>query len=85
MLITEQLLLKLDMLSQKYSSNFTKFLSNFCSFGQLLSNFKFSIFQSNFLAVSEENMRRMVLTFEENLFYICGQVVSSFAIISVLV
>ena len=39
MLITKQLLLKLDMLSKKYSSNFTKFLSNFFKFEQLLSNF----------------------------------------------
>ena len=39
MLITKQLLLKLDMLSLKYSSNFTKFLSNFFNFEQLLSNF----------------------------------------------
>ena len=39
MLITKQLLLKLDMLSLKYSSNFTKFLSNFFNFEQLLGNF----------------------------------------------
>ena len=38
MLITKQLLLKLDMLSKKYSSNFTKFLSNFFNFKQLLTN-----------------------------------------------
>jgi len=32
MLITKQLLLKLDMLSLKYSSNLTDFLSNFFKF-----------------------------------------------------
>jgi len=38
MLITKQLLLKLDMLSSKYSSNFTKFLSNFFNNKQQLNN-----------------------------------------------
>ena len=45
------------MLSYKYSSNFTKFLSNFINFEQLLSNF-LAYFLANFLAFSEQNLER---------------------------
>ena len=41
------------MLSKKYSSNLTKFLSNFFNFEQLCG-----IFLSNFLAFSEQNLER---------------------------
>ena len=64
MLITKQLLLKLDMLSLKYWSNFTKFFSNFFNFEQLLSNF-LAYFLATILAFSEQNLERPTRDFEK--------------------
>ena len=44
------------MLSLKYSSDFTKFLSNLFNFEQL-----FGIFRNNFWAFSEQNLERLGL------------------------